>query len=214
MDKVALLVGSTGLIGAHLLELLLKDDRYGKVIAISRKPLPTRHAKLDNVVIDFNRLSEYADRLKVDDIFCCLGTTMKVAGSQAAFRKVDFEYPLEIAKIAKQKGAKQYLIVTALGANKKSSFYYNRIKGEVEDAIRDQAFESYHIFRPSFLKGNRTESRAGEEAANSFFKIFGFLVPKKFKAIDSVKVARAMLVKAKEEKPGMFVHESGSLQVF
>ncbi len=214
MSKVALIVGATGLIGGQLLELLLADDRYSKVTALSRKPLPINHFKLDNVVVDFNRLSEYFDRLSADDVFCCLGTTMKQAGSPEAFRKVDFEYPLEIAKITKGLGAKQFLIITALGASKKSSFYYNKVKGEVEEAIGNQGFESYHIFRPSFLQGKRIESRAGEEATKVFFSIFGFLVPKKFKAIDSNKVARAMLMKAKEESRGVFVYESDTLLGF
>lgn len=214
MSKVALIVGATGLIGGQLLELLLTDDRYSKVTALSRKPLSINHSKLDNVVVDFNRLSEYFDRLSADDVFCCLGTTMKQAGSPEAFRKVDFEYPLEIAKITKGLGAKQFLIITALGASKKSSFYYNKVKGEVEEAIGNQGFESYHIFRPSFLQGKRIESRAGEEATKVFFSIFGFLVPKKFKAIDSNKVARAMLMKAKEESRGVFVYESDTLLGF
>ena len=214
MSKVALIVGATGLIGGQLLELLLADDRYSKVTALSRKPLLINHSKLDNVVVDFNRLSEYFDRLSADDVFCCLGTTMKQAGSPEAFRKVDFEYPLEIAKITKGLGAKQFLIITALGASKKSSFYYNKVKGEVEEAIGNQGFESYHIFRPSFLQGKRIESRAGEEATKVFFSIFGFLVPKKFKAIDSNKVARAMLMKAKEESRGVFVYESDTLLGF
>jgi uncharacterized protein YbjT (DUF2867 family) len=139
---------------------------------------------------------------------------MKQAGSQGAFHKVDFEYPLEIAKMARKLGGRQYLLVTALGANKKSSFYYNRVKGEIEEAIVELGFESYYIFRPSFLDGNRTDSRAGEDATKVFFKIFGFLVPKKFKAIDSAKVARAMLAKAKEGKPGKFILESDVLQSF
>lgn len=214
MSKVALVVGTTGLIGAQLLDLLLGDNRYSKVIALSRKPLAVNHKKLDNLVVDFNRLVDYADSLKADDVFCCLGTTMKQAGSQAAFLKVDFEFPLEIARITKGLGAKQYFIITALGANKKSSFYYNRVKGEIEEAIGELGFESYHIFRPSFLQGIRVESRTGEQATNAFFRIFGFLVPKKLKAIDSVKVARAMLAKAKEESQGRFIHESGVLQSF
>ena len=98
--------------------------------------------------------------------------------------------------------------------HKKSSFYYNRVKGEIEEAIGELGFESYHIFRPSFLQGIRVESRTGEQATNAFFRVFGFLVPKKFKAIDSVKVARAMLAKAKEEKPGKFILESDVLQSF
>ena len=214
MNKTALLAGATGLIGSQLLELLLKDNRYKKVIAMSRRPLNSNHPKLENVVIDFDSLAEQSDALRADDVFCCLGTTMKQAGSQKAFYKVDFEYPLQIAKIAQALGARQYFLVTALGANRKSSIYYNRVKGEIEEAVGNQDFESYHIFRPSFLQGPRIESRPAEQATNTFFKMFGFLVPRKFKAIDSVKVARAMLFKAKSEKSGRFIYESGELQDF
>jgi uncharacterized protein YbjT (DUF2867 family) len=214
MSKIALVAGATGLIGSQLLELLLSDKRYGKVIALSRKGLKISHPKLENVVIDFDKLTERSEELRADDVFCCLGTTMKQAGSQNAFYKVDFEYPLAIAKITRALGARQYLLVTALGANKKSSIYYNRVKGEIEEAIAEQNFEAYHIFRPSFLQGPRTENRPGEQATNVFFKMFGFLVPRKFKAIDSMKVARAMLFNAKEEKSGRFVYESGTLQDF
>ncbi len=214
MSKVALIVGTTGLIGGQLLELLLAEDHYTKIIAVSRKPLAQIHPKLENLVVDFNRLSEYSDTLKADDVFCCLGTTMKQAGSEAAFRKVDFEYPLQIAKITIASGARQFLLITALGANKKSSIYYNRVKGEVEEVIGELAFITYHIFRPSFLQGDRSEKRIGEQSTKVFFKIFGFLVPKKFKAIDSKKVARAMLAKAKEVKQGAFIYESDVLQGF
>ena len=209
-----MIVGATGLIGNQLLELLLADNHYEKVIALSRKALKINHPKLDNVVLDFANLFDNSGKFKADDVFCCLGTTMKQAGSQSAFRKVDFDYPLEIAKLTKEHGAKNYLLVTALGANKKSSFYYNRVKGEVEEAIGQLGFNSYHIFRPSFLQGNRSEKRAGEEATHVFFKFFGFLVPKKFKGIDSIKVARAMLTKAKEDRGGFFIHESVVLQEF
>ena len=214
MSKVALIVGTTGLIGGQLLELLLAENQYAKVIAVSRKPLALIHPKLENLIVDFNRLSEYSDNLKADDVFCCLGTTMKLAGSEAAFRKVDFEYPLEIAKITRASGASQFLLITALGANKKSSIFYNKVKGEIELAIGEVVFKTYHIFRPSFLLGDRIEKRIGEQSTNIFFNIFGFLVPKKFKAIDSAKVARAMLAKAKEGKQGAFIHESDALQGF
>jgi uncharacterized protein YbjT (DUF2867 family) len=214
MNKIALVAGASGLIGSQLLELLLNDNRYKKVIALSRKPLSSNHPKLENVVMDFDKLAEHPDVLRADDIFCCLGTTMKQAGSQKAFYKVDFEYPLEIAKITRRLGARQYLLVTALGANKKSSIYYNRVKGEIEEAVGSQDFESYHIFRPSFLQGDRIENRPGEQATTTFFKLFGFLVPRKYKAIHSVKVARAMLFNAKAEKSGRFIYESGALQDF
>lgn len=212
--KTALLVGSTGLIGKQLLELLLKDDRYSKVIAISRNPLSIPDSKLINIVSDLKSLSSHACELKCDDVFCCLGTTIKVAKTKEAFRQVDYEYPVAIAKMTKSLGASQFLLVSALGAKKDSGIFYNQVKGAVEDSISIVGFTSTHIFRPSLLVGPRAEHRSGEEAAKVFYKIFGFLIPAQYKSIESIQVARAMLSKAKEETTGKFVHESKELQAY
>src|SRR6267154_2386307 len=155
--KTALLAGSTGLIGRQLLELLLKDDHYSNVIAISRKKLEITNPKLINVVCELSQLSNYSDELKADDVFCCLGTTMKVAKSKEKFRAVDFDAPVMLARIAKENGAKKFLLVSALGANKNSSIFYNQVKGEVEQAIQQIGVEACHIFRPSLLIGPRRE---------------------------------------------------------
>ncbi|HEU5291592.1 MAG TPA: NAD(P)H-binding protein [Cyclobacteriaceae bacterium] len=212
--KTALIAGSTGLIGKQLLQLLLEDQYYGKVIAITRKPLVVQHAKLENLVLDYDKLAEHDAELKADDVFCCLGTTIKIAKTKEAFRKVDFEYPHVLARITKNQGATQYLLISALGADKKSGIFYNKVKGDVEDAISAIAFRTVHIFRPSLLLGDRTEQRAGEGAATTFFKALGFLIPAKYKAIDSAKVARAMLSFAKTNDPGFFFHESKELQTY
>lgn len=212
--KVAVIAGSTGLIGKQLLQLLLDDPEYHLVKAITRTPLELKHVKLHNIVADFNRLGEYADRISGDVVFCCLGTTMKKAGSKEAFRKVDYVYPIELANVTHAAGARQFLLVSALGADKNASIYYNKVKGEVEEAIGKVGFRSYHIFRPSLLLGPRNESRPGEDAAKFFYKVFGFLIPEKYKALDSMKVARAMLLLAREEQEGSHIHESVSLQKY
>lgn len=212
--KTALLAGSTGLIGKQLLQLLLDDPAYTEVKALSRKPIGVEHPKLRNIVLDLNKLDEHFDQLKADDVFCCLGTTIKQAGSKEAFRKVDHDYPLELAKLSKNQGATQYLIITALGSNKRSGIFYNQVKGQVEEAIDQVGFQSYHIFRPSLLLGERAEKRAGEGAATVVYKALGFLIPLKYKAIDSAKVARAMLHMAKQNSRGKFIHESKELQQF
>ena len=211
--KTALIAGSTGLIGHHLLQLLLESDRYNLVKAITRKPLEIQHPKLDNIVIDFSTLAKQNTPLGADDVFCCLGTTMKQAGSKAAFKMVDHDYPVALAMICKTHGAKQYLLVSALGANKKSSIYYNHIKGEVEEAIGALGYERYHIFRPSLLMGDRTAKRPGEDAAKLFYSIFGFLIPAKFKGIQGKKVAQAMLHFSSSLEKGKFIHESNALQL-
>jgi uncharacterized protein YbjT (DUF2867 family) len=212
--RTALIVGSSGLIGKQLVELLLLDSYYTTVKAITRSPLSLQHPKLSNVVINFDSLADHHQLLQADDVFCCLGTTIKQAGTKQAFQRVDFDYPLEIAEISKRLGATQYLVVSALGANKDSSIYYNQVKGKLEHALEALNFDALHIFRPSLLLGDRTEQRAGEDAAKIVYKIFGFLIPKKYKAIDSARVARAMLVYAKELKKGVFIHESAEMQHF
>ncbi len=211
--KTALLAGSTGLIGKQLLELLLESEQYKQVIALTRKDLP-QHPKLVQLKIDFEKLTDYSNSLIADDVFCCLGTTMATAGSKEKFYKVDFHYPFVLAKTAYAAGAKQYLLVSALGADKKSSIYYNKVKGEVEEAVTSVGFGTIHIFRPSLLTGPREESRSGESAAKVFYKIFGFLIPQKYKAIDSLKVAKAMLQLASQNKKGNFIHESKELQQY
>lgn len=209
---VAVLAGTTGLVGGHLLDLLLNDERYTRVVALSRKALDRQHPKLQNLVVDFARLEEYAAQLKAEDVFCCLGTTIRQAGSQAAFRKVDFDYPLNLAKVTQEQGAKQYLLVTALGSDRASSIFYNRVKGEVEEAIGQVGFDSYHIFQPSMLLGDRKESRAGEGVGKAVMTALDFLIPKKYKAIEATKVAKGMLAIAKQNQAGTHIHVSGELQ--
>lgn len=209
---VAVIAGTTGLVGNLLLDLLLNDEHYARVIALSRKPLDRQHPKLQNLVVDFDRLEEYAAQLRADDVFCCLGTTIRQAGSQAAFRKVDFDYPLNLARVTKEQGAKQYLLVTALGSDKTSSIFYNRVKGEVQEAIGLVGFNSYHIFQPSMLLGDRKESRTGEGVGKAVMTSLDFLIPKKYKAIDAVKVARGMVAVAKQNQAGAHAHVSGELQ--
>jgi len=211
--KTALIAGSTGLIGSQLLELLLASSRYDKVVALTRKPLPV-HSKLVQIKMEPDTINELNQELRADDVFCCLGTTMAKAGSKENFYQVDFHYPFLLAKSAFTLGAKQYLLVSSLGANKNSLVYYSRVKGEVEEAVAFIDFQTVHIFRPSFLSGPRTEVRPGEEAAKLFYKIFGFIIPKKYKGLESIKVARAMLHFASQDQEGKFIHESGELQEF
>jgi uncharacterized protein YbjT (DUF2867 family) len=211
--KTALIAGSTGLIGSQLLSLLLQNPAYTKVIALTRVDLP-QHPKLTQIRVDFARLGENSSALKADDVYCCLGTTMAKAGSKENFYQVDFYFPFLLAKTTRSVGAKKFMLVSALGASKNSSIYYNQVKGEIEEAISSVAFDAVHVFRPSLLLGPRTEKRSAEDAAKFFYKAFGFLIPKKYKAIESVKVARAMQHFASEDKKGIFIHESADLQQF
>jgi uncharacterized protein YbjT (DUF2867 family) len=212
--RTALVAGSTGLVGNQILHLLLASNRYDKVIAVTRTDLDVSHPKLVMVKVDYTRLADFGDQLKADDVFCCLGTTMAKAGSKEKFREVDYTFPLALAAITHKQGAQQFLLVSALGADKRASIYYNRVKGELEEAVAVFDFETLHIFRPSLLMGVRAERRPGEEAAKVFYRIFWFLLPDKYKAIHSKKVAKGMLYFAAREQKGVFIHESRELQRF
>ena len=173
--KTALIAGATGLTGRQLLTELLASDLYGKVIAFIRDELPI-HPKLIQIKIDGENIGQLDSGSRVDDVFCCLGTTMAKAHTKEKFYYVDFTLPYLLAKNSLQHGAKQFLLVSALGANKQSSIYYNQVKGAIEEAISNIGFETVHIFRPSLLLGPRTEKRSAEDAAKFFYRIFGFLI--------------------------------------
>lgn len=215
MPRTALLLGATGLVGGELLSLLLADGEYRQVTVLVRRHLALTHPKLMQQIVDFDNLAKAADAFGADDVFCCLGTTIKKAGSQDAFRKVDYTYPLESAKLAWQKGAKQYLLITALGANARSAIFYNRVKGEVEEAIGRLTLNGFHIFRPSLLLGDRQESRLGEKIASTVMGPLGFLLAgplKKYRGIPARTVAQAMLRTAKRDLTGHHAYDSDRIQ--
>lgn len=209
--RTALLLGATGLVGGHCLDLLLHDPAYARVVALGRRRLTLEHEKLDQHVIDFDRLPDFAHLMKADDIFCCLGTTIKKAGSKDAFYKIDFTYTQESARLAAEQGAEQLLLVSALGADANSSIFYNRVKGEVEKAVSQFPFKGVQIFRPSLLLGARAEFRLGERVAEPLMKIFSFLLVgpfKKYRPVHARVVAQAMLSAAKERPAGVNIYES------
>lgn len=210
--KTALIVGASGLIGKSLTIKLLENKFYSKVKILVRKNLDLSHPNLEQIIINFDNLD--TSKIVADDVFCCLGTTMKVAGTKPAFYKVDFTFPLEIAKAALKNGAKQYLIVTAMGADTQSSIYYNRVKGEIEQALSDLHYPTLLIFRPSMLSGNRIESRLGERIGSAFMRLFDPLIPAKYKIIEGSKVAQAMLTLAQKGLNNKHFFESNSLQKY
>ena len=204
-SKTAIIAGASGLIGRSLTQMILNSDDYGQVIALVRKPLGLQHDKLKEQIIDFNELRQMQDFPKGDDIFCCLGTTMKQAGSKDAFYKVDFTYPYELAQTALEAGADRYFLISAMGAKKNSRVYYNRVKGELEDKISFLNYRTIYIFKPSLLRGKRNESRPGESFAQAFTRIVPFVGPwKKYHPIKAEKVADAMMKVAKQEDKGCY----------
>jgi uncharacterized protein YbjT (DUF2867 family) len=210
--KTALVVGSTGLVGSYLLKKLLLSQYYEKVTILVRRTVDINHPRLKQVIYDFDQ--PLADKVRADDIYCCLGTTIRKAGSKKAFRKVDFEYPIQIAKLAHENGAKRYAIVTAIGSDEKSFFFYNRVKGEVETELKKIPFESLHIFRPSMLLGTREEFRLGEDLAKIVTRAIEPVLPANTRAIHASKVAEAMIVSLQKGKPGVVYVDSGAMQNF
>ncbi|KEZ50645.1 MULTISPECIES: NAD(P)H-binding protein [Metabacillus] len=213
--KKAMIVGASGLIGTELLELLLSSKHYSEVKTVTRKALDRKHDKHKNIVVDFNHLSASKHEFEVDDLFLCLGTTMKKAKSKEAFYKVDFEYSVEAAKLAKQQGVKRVLAVSAIGADRDSLFYYNRVKGQMEDALRNIGLPSVILFRPSLLLGDRQEFRMGEKLGEWLFKLFGFVFIGKLKAMKPIHaktVAKAMLKEAQNKDPLVITFQSDEIK--
>jgi uncharacterized protein YbjT (DUF2867 family) len=208
--KTALLVGATGLIGDLLARRLVESADYERVTVLTRKPLSWQHARLQEIPFDFDNPNGLL--VRADDIFCALGTTMKKAGSREAFRKVDYQYPLDVARLGLQNGAKQFSIVTAMGADVDSAIFYNRVKGEVERELGTLGYPTLLIFRPSLLLGNRGEVRLGERIGEGFMRLFAPLIPAKYKAVEAASVANAMFTTAQQDLQGQHVFESDVLQ--
>ncbi|MDP1725317.1 MAG: oxidoreductase [Bacteroidota bacterium] len=205
MLRKALVIGATGLIGRNLVFELLKSNIYEKVVVLVRKDMVIKHAKLEQVIIDFDLLNEAQQYMDTDDVFCCLGSTKAKTPGHADYRKVDYDYPLNTAKLALAKGAKQFLLVSSMGASMSSNLFYNKTKGEIEDAISKLNYPSFYIFRPALLLGSRNEYRPLESITQSVFKVINplFLGPlRSYKAIEGTTVARALVKAATQKIPG------------
>ena len=214
MQKTALIAGASGLIGSQLLPLLLASDRYAKVIVVGRRPLPQVHAKLEQRVLDFDQLEEHSLSLIADDVYCCLGTTMRQAGSKEAFYRVDYLYVVALAALTARNFASQLLLVSAMGADADSLIYYNRVKGEMEAAVRQTPFRAIHIFRPSLLLGERSEKRAGEQIGAVLLRLLNPLLLgplRKYRAVPAAAVAEAMLRAAEDDGGGIKIHLSDEI---
>jgi len=214
-SRTALVAGSSGLVGGHLLRQLLDDPAYDRVTALTRRALPLTHKKLVQQVVDFDRLAEVGDFPRVHDVFCCLGTTIRQAGSQDAFRKVDMTYVVELGRMAVRHRTTQFLVVTALGADPRSRVFYNRVKGETEEAIRRLQFEGIQIFRPSLLLGKREQSRPAERIAGLLSPLVGWVMMgplARYRPIKAATVARAMVRVARDAPRGAHVYESDEIR--
>ncbi|MTB51214.1 NAD(P)H-binding protein [Lewinella sp. W8] len=213
-NKTALLVGATGLVGEQLLSQLLHHEAYGKVVALTRRKIHLDSDKLDNRIVDFDALEKEAGKIKCNDIFIALGTTIKKAGSQEAFRKVDHDYILKAALVAKAGGANQCLLVSAAGASADSLIFYNRVKGQTEEAIEEIGFWATHIFRPGVLVGDREEFRLGERIGIGVSNFLRGISPGILGDYNPTQVdvlAAKMIAAAQGVQPGVHVHGAREL---
>jgi uncharacterized protein YbjT (DUF2867 family) len=213
MGRSVLLCGASGLVGGECLRLLVSDPGVERIVLLARRPLvsipgaPCDVKKVDQRIVDFDRLQDYAGAMNVDQVFCALGTTMKKAGSREAFRKVDLEYPLEIARLARGQGARHFLLVSAKGASASSRIFYNRVKGELEDALSSLGYPALTIIRPSLLLGERAEFRLGERVAERL----SFLAPASLRPVPASDVAAALIRAARGDRDGIRTIESSEI---
>jgi len=215
MSGIALVAGGTGLVGNHLVNLLVKTKAFDEIKILVRKGSSFQMNGVSVIEVDYERLMDFDRFLMADVVFCCLGTTIKKAGSKEAFRKVDFDYPLELAKISLKSGARQYNIVTAGGANSKSMFFYNKVKGDVEKSLINLEFQNLNIFRPSLLLGNRNEKRLGEDIGAVVAKVINPILlgnVRKYRAIHAETVARSMLNISTKNQNSVHIFESDIIQ--
>ncbi len=213
--KTALIAGATGLIGQSLLKILLSGKHYSKVIALTRRPLHIEHKKLLVLNIDFNRIANFKVEDKVEDVFCCLGTTIKTAGSQEAFTKVDYTYVVQLAQWAKHNKCQQFSVISSVGASVQTTNFYLKTKGNMENAISELALPGIHIFRPSLLLGHRKEFRLGEKISEKLMLLFNPLLGgklKKYRAIKADSVALAMYNKSQLNRNGTFIYEGDEIK--
>ena len=207
----AVVLGATGLIGRQLVQQLLNDPAFSKVRILVRRPVELSNSKLEAEVVNFDDLADYRKKLgRGDCIFCCIGTTMKqVKGDKATYRKIDFDIAVNAAKLGKEAGFTDYLLVSAVGANAASSNFYLKLKGEVENAVAAIGFQSFHAFRPSMLFGKRVEFRFAEIVGKPIMQALSVLMVgglKKYRGIEGLTVAKAMVAEAKSSKKGTFIH--------
>jgi uncharacterized protein YbjT (DUF2867 family) len=214
-NRSAFVIGATGLVGTELLKLLLADPHYSRVHTAGRRAPAINHSKLTAHVVDMANPRYLAALPQVDDVYCALGTTIKVAGSQAAFKAIDLDAVVAVAKASQVNKAVRIGVVSAMAADPKSSVFYNRIKGEMEAAVALLGYESVSIARPSMLAGDRDSlkqaSRLGEQIGLTLMSAVSFLIPANYKAIEAADVARALHRMVTQGQTGVRVAMSGEL---
>ena len=211
-DGMTLLIaGATGMVGTAVLAAALADKRVAQVIAPTRRALGP-HPRLNNPLVDFNDLSPSASWWRADAVICTLGTTMKLAGNKAAFRRVDFDFVQRVAECARAHGAQTFVLNSSLGADAGKKNFYLRTKGEIEQAVQNLQYPSLALIRPSLIDGGpRPDARPGEAAGLLFGRLFRPLIPRRYRPVPVERVARALLEAALTAAPGVTVIESEML---
>jgi uncharacterized protein YbjT (DUF2867 family) len=217
MSKLcALVAGATGAVGREVVSQLLEDPEFALVQILVRRSTGRQHPRLAEFVTDFDDLEDFARRhpqlFSVDAVFCCLGTTLRAAGSRAAFEKVDYHYVVRLAELAAARKVPKFLMVSAVGANPKALAFYSRVKGRVEEAVGRLAFTSLHVMRPSLLMGPRDEHRPGEAAAQRIAPLLSPLLLgplARYRPVRTSEVASEMIHLARQDRPGAFIHHLG-----
>lgn len=215
MTRKAILLGASGLIGKSLLTQLLNSPDFGEVLAIGRRTLNMEHPKLKELIVDFDHIAQYAADIKGDVVFCCLGTTNSKTPDKIQYKKIDYQYPLDIGSIAQNNGATAYHLVSSMGADVNSSLFYPKTKGEVERDLKAIPFKSIYIYRPSLLDGNRDEKRTAEKLMIGLMRFLNPLLIgglKKYRSIKIETVASAMLKESLTDKKGVFIYSSDQIE--
>jgi uncharacterized protein YbjT (DUF2867 family) len=209
--RTVVVAGASGLTGGHIIDCLLQASEYGQVVALVRKPLGRTHPKLREMAVDFEKANDF----RVDDVYCAVGTTIKKAGSQAAFLMVDRDVPLQLAKWAIDRGASQYALVSSVSSDPQSGNFYLRVKGQVEEQLNAMRFRAVHVARPSFLLGDRGERRGGEQIGITAAALLQPLLVgglRKYRSIPAQTVGRALVHAMVQGEQGRFVYHFDQLQ--
>jgi uncharacterized protein YbjT (DUF2867 family) len=229
MGTTAIVAGATGLVGGELVQCLLESPYYNRVIILVRKITNLKHDKLIEIVVDYENLDAeqrefdihqtpyYGMNFEKAIVFCVLGTTMKIAQSKEAFRKVDYQYPLQLAELAQKHGAEQFHVVTAMGSNPDSTIFYSQVKGQLEIALKQLNLQSLHIYHPSLILGNRTEFRFGERIGTVFMRALSLVLVgglRKYKAIHARTIAQGMMYASQKKQAGTYLYEYNDITKF
>ena len=210
----ALLLGYSGATGLALLTELVKSDKVNQIICLGRKAPAFDHHKLIWVASDLSKMTEHLDvYASVSRVYCCLGTTLAKAGSKEAFRQVDYNMVVDGAIVATQAGVASFSVISAVGANAQSMFYYNRVKGEMELALQSAGLKRLSIYQPGLIKAQRTEHRTAESMAIKLYPLIEWFLPVKYRSIEAVTIARAMLLNSIKSDEGTEVLQNGEMEV-